>query len=88
MVIINVSYITYIGLLKIVIGDLVFSLLIFPLPWMWYFFSGMPIGLQIMGKPWGEAALLHAGSVLEAVLGPKMKLPQVHFDVLYGQQMS
>lgn len=48
----------------------------------------MPIGLQIMGRPWGEAALLHAGSVIEAVLGPNMKLPQVYYDVLYGQHAS
>ena len=51
-------------------------------------YAGMPIGLQIMGKPGGEAALLHASSVLEAVIGSKMKLPQVHYDVLYGQQAS
>ena len=31
--------------------------------------SGLPLGLQLIGKPWGEAELLNAASVLEAQSG-------------------
>jgi len=31
--------------------------------------DGRPVGLQVVGKPRGEAALLSAGAVLEDLLG-------------------
>ncbi len=31
--------------------------------------QGLPIGLQIMGQPWGEAALLSAGAAIESIFG-------------------
>ncbi len=37
--------------------------------------NGLPVGIQIMGKPRGEAALLAAASVLEAELGLADRLP-------------
>ena len=45
----------------------------------------MPIGLQLMGRPWAEASLLYAGSVLEAAVRPLIKLPGISYDVLYSQ---
>ncbi len=37
--------------------------------------SGMPIGMQIVGKPRGEAALLRAASYMEGLLGMADQLP-------------
>jgi amidase len=37
--------------------------------------QGLPIGLQLVGKPRGEAALLAAGAALEAVFGLAARLP-------------
>jgi Asp-tRNA(Asn)/Glu-tRNA(Gln) amidotransferase A subunit family amidase len=45
----------------------------------------MPIGLQLMGRPWGEASLLYAGSVLESAVAPLLKLPRHRYDVLHGR---
>ena len=45
----------------------------------------MPIGLQLMGRPWSEASLLYAGSVLEAAVRPLIKLPRHSYDVLYDR---
>ncbi len=47
--------------------------------------TGMPIGLQLMGRPWGEASLLYAGSVLESAVAPLLKLPRHRYDVLHGR---
>ena len=47
--------------------------------------AGMPIGLQLMGRPWAEASLLYAGSVLEAAVRPLIRLPSVSYDVLYNK---
>ncbi|CAL8466609.1 g6145 [Coccomyxa elongata] len=44
--------------------------------------SGMPIGLQLMGRPWCEASLLYAGSVLESAVRPLIKMPGVSYDLL------
>ena len=45
----------------------------------------MPIGLQLMGRPWSEAGLLYAGSVLEAAVRPLLRMPGVSYDVLYNK---
>jgi len=37
--------------------------------------DGLPIGLQLVGRPRGEAALLQAGAALEALFGLADKLP-------------
>lgn len=37
-----------------------------------------------MGRPWGEASLLCAGSVLESAVRPLIKIPDVSYDVLYN----
>ena len=46
--------------------------------------AGMPIGLQLMGRPWSEASLLYAGSVLESAVRPLIKMPGVSYDILSG----
>ena len=42
---------------------------------------GLPIGMQLMGRPWAESALLQAGAALEANL-PSMSQPKAAFDNL------
>ena len=37
--------------------------------------DGLPVGLQLVGKPRGEAALLRAGAWIEAQLGIAQRLP-------------
>eukprot|EP00884_Botryococcus_braunii_P016489 jgi/Botrbrau1/3523/Bobra.341_2s0050.1 len=46
---------------------------------------GLPIGMQLMGRPWAEADLLYAGSVLEAALSEVQQMPKVFYDPLYGK---
>ena len=38
--------------------------------------EGLPVGIQVMGRPRGEAALLRAALALESVLGIASKLPR------------
>nr|ARQ20723.1 lipid body protein [Lobosphaera incisa] len=45
--------------------------------------GNMPVGLQLMGRPWAESELLFAGSVLEAAVVKDQRLPRVSYDVLY-----
>jgi len=42
--------------------------------------GGMPIGFQIMGRPWSEDLLLRLGRVVEG--GVQRTAPRVHFDLL------
>ena len=51
----------------------------------WIAAAGLPIGLQLMARPWAEAQLLYLGSVLEAASSGANRLPQLHYDVLHGQ---
>ena len=48
--------------------------------------AGLPIGLQLMGRPWEEANLLYASSVLESAVKPLMRMPTVSYDILSSQQ--
>ncbi|KAK9835457.1 hypothetical protein WJX74_000487 [Apatococcus lobatus] len=43
--------------------------------------SGLPIGMQLMGRPWAESALLQAAAALEAIL-PSLRQPAAAFDNL------
>ncbi|KAF8013856.1 hypothetical protein BT93_I1652 [Corymbia citriodora subsp. variegata] len=43
--------------------------------------QGLPIGLQLMGRPWGEASILRLASVVEELCGSK-KQPASFYDVL------
>jgi Asp-tRNA(Asn)/Glu-tRNA(Gln) amidotransferase A subunit family amidase len=42
--------------------------------------EGLPIGLQAMGRYWGEALLLRIASAVEA--GSEKRLPKIRFDLL------
>lgn len=39
--------------------------------------QGLPIGLQLIGRPWAEAGLLYAGSVLEKAVQGSVKRPKL-----------
>ena len=47
--------------------------------------TGLPIGLQLMGKPWEEASLLYVTSVLESAVKPLLRMPAVSYDLLSSQ---
>lgn len=47
--------------------------------------AGLPIGLQLMGRPWEEASLLYASSVLESAVEPLQRMPAVSYDLLSSQ---
>ena len=55
-----------------------------PCGMVWDACAGLPIGMQLMGKAWGEADIIFAASVLEAALKDTMRLPQVVYDPLHG----
>lgn len=46
--------------------------------------EGLPIGLQLIGRPWSEATLLRLASVIEKLCASKSKKPAVFYDVLEG----
>ncbi|KAK7328058.1 hypothetical protein VNO77_22154 [Canavalia gladiata] len=44
--------------------------------------GGLPIGLQIMGRPWAEATILRIASAVEKLCGESKKRPVSYYDVL------
>ncbi|BFI25310.1 amidase [Marchantia polymorpha subsp. ruderalis] len=44
--------------------------------------DGLPIGLQIIGRPWGEATLLQLAAAIENLCAPLRKRPEVLYDLL------
>ncbi|KMT00954.1 hypothetical protein BVRB_9g222190 [Beta vulgaris subsp. vulgaris] len=46
--------------------------------------QGLPIGLQLIGRPWSEATLLRLASVIEASCGIPKKRPALYYDILKG----
>ncbi|KNA08876.1 hypothetical protein SOVF_158690 [Spinacia oleracea] len=44
--------------------------------------QGLPIGLQLIGRPWSEATLLRLASVIEVSYGITKKKPALYFDIL------
>ncbi|GMH16410.1 hypothetical protein Nepgr_018251 [Nepenthes gracilis] len=47
--------------------------------------QGLPIGLQLIGRPWGEASLLRLASVIEDMCGKSKKRPALYYDILKGK---
>jgi Asp-tRNA(Asn)/Glu-tRNA(Gln) amidotransferase A subunit family amidase len=45
--------------------------------------SGMPIGLQFIGRPWSEATLLHLAFAMEALFLKRYKRPEIFYDLLH-----
>lgn len=48
--------------------------------------AGMPIGLQLIGRPWAEADLLFAGSVVQQAQQSHVAPPQQYYSPLSEQQ--
>ncbi|XP_076919206.1 fatty acid amide hydrolase-like isoform X2 [Bidens hawaiensis] len=46
--------------------------------------KGLPIGLQIIGRPWGEATIMRLAAACEALCS-ETKKPASYFDVLKGR---
>ncbi|XP_073128345.1 fatty acid amide hydrolase-like [Henckelia pumila] len=44
--------------------------------------SGLPIGLQLIGKPWSESLLIHVAYAMQALCLSEQKKPEVFYDML------
>ncbi|KAI0518877.1 hypothetical protein KFK09_006314 [Dendrobium nobile] len=44
--------------------------------------EGLPIGLQLIGRPWGEATILRVASAVEEICYKSRKRPSTFYDVL------
>nr|GMD46503.1 fatty acid amide hydrolase-like isoform X1 [Ipomoea batatas] len=44
--------------------------------------SGLPIGLQFIGKPWTESLLIHIAFSMQGLCSSEYKKPEVFFDML------
>lgn len=53
---------------------------------VWVCHAGMPIGLQLIGRPWAEADLLFAGSVVQQAQQPHVAPPKQYYSPLSEQQ--
>ncbi|GAB2268054.1 hypothetical protein Dimus_003029 [Dionaea muscipula] len=47
--------------------------------------EGLPIGLQLIGRPWGEASLLRLAYAVEGICGKSKKRPALYYDILKGK---
>ncbi|KAG0470407.1 hypothetical protein HPP92_017107 [Vanilla planifolia] len=48
--------------------------------------EGLPIGLQLIGRPWGEATILRVASVVEELCCGSRKRPSTFYDVLKDER--
>ncbi|GMH26138.1 hypothetical protein Nepgr_027981 [Nepenthes gracilis] len=46
--------------------------------------QGLPIGLQLIGRPWGEASILRAASAIEEICQESKRRPGLYYDILKG----
>ncbi|KAM7482372.1 hypothetical protein LguiB_006955 [Lonicera macranthoides] len=46
--------------------------------------QGLPIGLQLIGRPWGEASILRLAAAVEELCSKPMKKPLSFYDILKG----
>ncbi|CAL2257494.1 unnamed protein product [Prunus armeniaca] len=44
--------------------------------------SGLPIGLQLIGKPWSEATLIHIALAMQDLYVSEYRKPEVYYDLL------
>lgn len=47
--------------------------------------QGLPIGLQLIGRPWCEATILRLASVIEEISAEYRKKPMEFYDILKGK---
>ncbi|PKI31699.1 hypothetical protein CRG98_047909 [Punica granatum] len=45
--------------------------------------AGLPIGLQLIGRPWSEATLIHIAYAIQALYVGEYKRPEVYYDLLH-----
>ncbi|KAL1539004.1 fatty acid amide hydrolase-like [Salvia divinorum] len=50
--------------------------------------SGLPIGLQFIGKPWSESLLIYIASAMQALCISGCKKPEVFYDMLAKEYSS
>lgn len=48
--------------------------------------DGLPIGLQLIGKPWSEATLIHIAYAIQVLHKTEHKTPKVFYDLLQQNQ--
>ncbi|KAK2987419.1 hypothetical protein RJ640_018556 [Escallonia rubra] len=46
--------------------------------------QGLPIGLQLIGRPWGEASILRVAAAVEELCANPKKRPLQYYDILKG----
>nr|GMC89628.1 fatty acid amide hydrolase-like [Ipomoea batatas] len=46
--------------------------------------QGLPIGLQFIGRPWGEATILQLAAAVEEICPETKKKPAIFYDILKG----
>ena len=46
--------------------------------------AGLPIGIQLIGRPWDEAGLLFAARAVEDAQKGRLKYPMISVDLLKG----
>lgn len=54
---------------------------------VWQTFSlaaGLPVGIQLIGRPWDEAGLLYAAQVIEDARKEHMRFPMISVDLMKG----
>ncbi|KAK2384917.1 fatty acid amide hydrolase [Trifolium repens] len=44
--------------------------------------SGLPIGLQFIGRPWAEATLIHLAFAMQAICLSEYRKPAIYYDLL------
>lgn len=47
--------------------------------------EGLPIGLQLIGRPWGEASILRVASALEGLCAESRKKPSTFYEILKAE---
>ena len=47
--------------------------------------GGLPVGLQLVGRPWSEATLLHLAHAVQEACWERRLPPKVHFDLLLAK---
>lgn len=71
------------NLMRFIIGPNLLGLPAISVP-VGYDKQGLPIGLQLIGRPWAEASILRLAATIEELCANPKKKPQSFYDVLKG----